>query len=254
MRLFSSLEEAILEIRRDLSKAPVVQSSRVQNQKEPHLAREAQNYSYTMTPDSLPGSQGLAALASTYFPSDFDEIDYAAWLEWQRGERIHEAGLRFSVFDPADRVHPLLSKLREGDHWAYTYAERLHGTVEHAATALLMNWDSRRVFIPIFQPIDFLRSHAMTRIPCSIGYHLMIRDIPGEGRALHMTYLSRSCDFEKFWLSDLWLAAQFQDAVWNELTNRWSGEGPQIEMPRFGSITHHIISFHRFVQNREEIF
>jgi len=59
-------------------------------------------------------------------------------------------------------------------------------------------------------------------------------------------YLQRSCDFSKYWLTDVWMARQFQKSVL-ELVNQEVRD--EIHL---GSFTHFIISFHRFLLPGEE--
>lgn len=255
MRFFQDLHEAIPEIRRDLYKGPRVVSTRVQNMAVREEARELQNYAYTIAAGGIPlDDAGILEIAEQHF--GWEPKQLRPWLAQQVHERIENDGLATSTWNgdtTSDRLHPELAALIEGSHYSYTYAERLYGAVQHAATILLQNPDTRRCFIPIFQSIDFLRAAAMTRIPCSLGYQLMIRPVPGGAPQLHLTYISRSCDFDKFWLTDIYLASRFQDAVWNEVTNRWNGEGrfQTHSMPECGHTSHLILSFHHFIDGSE---
>jgi thymidylate synthase len=107
--------------------------------------------------------------------------------------------------------------------------------------ALRKNRDSRRVFWPIFRPEDAIRAGAPTRIPCSLGYQFVLRELAGDERLL-LFYLSRSVDFDTFWLSDLWLAHKMQVHVAGELSTN------------VGYLSHFIISFHSFAVNDQEIY
>ena len=104
---------------------------------------------------------------------------------------------------------------------------------ENQMVALKKNPDSRRVYWPIFRTKDSLRAGAPSRIPCSLGYQAMIRKVGGTDHLI-LTYLQRSADFDRFWLSDIWLARKFQLNL---------AEALQIQG---GALIHFIISFHSF--------
>lgn len=260
MRLFTTLDEAIPEIRRDLSKAPTYRSFRVQNQEQVDtLMQEAQNYGVTILPGGIPSSPyDVADLVQKHFPAyESPEMSNALvnWLVTQRKERLFPAETAASgSLDPSDVIHPFLKDLQEGNHYGYTYRERLVGALGQVVTTLLLDKHSRRAYWPVFTPQDALRSAAMTRIPCSLGYFFAIREDPEtiHQARLHVTYVSRSCDFEKFWATDVWFANQLKCRVLAELNAARSQQGePEILE---GATSHMAFSFHRFTTLAEELY
>lgn len=248
MRIYQNLSDAILEIRRDLYKSPKVPSQRVQNEvTEGGLMAEATNYSYSIMGSGMPSMiDGLVKLAAKHFPFWADHADELnIWLLYERASRLYSSSMDGS---PPEFFHPTLSGMVEGNHWGYTYQERLNNWASSIAATLNRNPESRRAFWPIFQPLDAVRSGALTRIPCTLGYQWMIRPDPsgieGESDWLEVTMISRSVDFDKYWISDIWLAHQLTGYLNVRLNKGY----------RIGTISHFITSFHRFINPDEETF
>lgn len=246
MRLFSTMSDAILEIRRDLFKSPVLTSSRVQNRVGHRTVREAIGYTYSVPSIEIPDDERmLVTLGSKYFPYWAAHSEaITQWLTAQRQDRLqpyqHQASL-------TDLLHPELVDFTEGSHYSYTYEERLMGMWETMERALTMNPDTRRAYWPIYQPNDAVRAAAMTRIPCSLGYHFLIRQQSVVSPKLHLVYLQRSANFQIFWLSDLWFASQ----ILQEMTHRLQKVLPEL-LP--GVVTHTITSLHSFFDEEAEIY
>lgn len=248
-RVFATLEEAIPEVRRDLSKAPHYNSERVQNQARHQVMQEAQCYSVTILSGGIPrNADQLLNVIKQHF-EEYGEEDYDdvyLWLLEERKARVDPIGYSaFHAITP-DNIHPKLRSLNEGNHYSYTYRERLQSGINSVVEALAKDRHSRRAFIPIYQPVDLVRASEYTRIPCTLGYSFLIREV-GDIPYLHCTYISRSTDFEKFWASDLWMASQLQHVVTDMLAF-------QIPTLRCGALTHFAISLHRFVPEDEELF
>ena len=254
MRLFRNMAQAIPSIKRDLSKALVVHSSGVQhNGHAPATAHEAMNYSYTLSTPAPVNFVDYYDLFSTSGINDKllgDHKYRKASLEWAKAQLRARTNPDFEFrrlsteLGAVDTMHPALSKMAEGNHYGYLYSERLEG-LEAALIRTLGpsgRIDSRRMLWPIFQPMDARRAYAQTRVPCSIAYHFMVREVPMVGPALHMTYLQRSSDFERFWLSDVWLAQRIQAWAANKLNLK------------VGAFSHNILSFHWFKNKQVEIY
>lgn len=247
MRLYQELDEAVSEITRDLFKSPTVHSTRVQHVETDVLGHEAMNYMYTIPTKAIPEKgEDLAAFGAQHFP--YWDRHYRNLLEWLNAEKIaRDEGPVLSSKISADLLHPDLQKLMEGNHFSYTYAERLIGADRAISRALFNNPDTRRAFWPIFQPLDGIRAAELTRIPCSIGYQVVIREVPGQGPRLHLTYIQRSSDFARFWLSDVWFATRFQRNILQEVRYHY----PELQL---GHFSHIILSFHHFLEDKKEIY
>ena len=232
MRTFENLPEAISEIRRDLYKSPRLISTRVQQFEIEGGAEVAEALCYNYTIKEMPKSLSeLTDIAQRYSLLTSSEIE--GWAGWIDNEA--EARLGWQAGAITERFHPILRRTLEGDEPSYTYTDRLAGAFGALVNALETSEDSRRAFWPIFNQEDSRRASRLTRIPCSIGYQALIRQLGGEEKFLHLVYLQRSCDFDKFWLSDLWLAHYFQWAL------------SEVLGVKLGFLTHSIISFHSFI-------
>ncbi len=181
MRLFQTFDEAVIEIRRDLSKAPEVKSTRVQQWQLEKWANEAQNYIYAVMPGGIPtGITGFMDMMVPHFPYYAEHREAISnWLARQQGERLYAGKDYHIIGEPSDAIHPALGQAKEGEHYSYTYRERMVGAFDHMAAVLRRNPDSRRAFWPVFRELDAIRAAQDTRVPCTLGYHAMIRNVPG---------------------------------------------------------------------------
>ena len=250
MRLFQNLSEAESEIRRDIAKGTPVESSRVQQRTGLKLqGRERVSYNYSIQ-ELGNGSDGeldtsAPALAKFGHQRGFPlyqgrVLEMAYWLDEERIARLHPYA-NLSGSHVTEKLNPALQTTYEGNHPSYTYLERLMGALPILVNTIRRNPDTRRAFWPIYQPQDAIRSAEPTRIPCSLGYELMLRSV-GNHQELMMYYLERSCDFDNFWLSDVWLARQFQIEA-----------AKQLDVAP-GQLIHYIISFHSFQVDDQEIY
>lgn len=242
MRTFQTLDEAFQEIERDVYKGIPTKSSRVQQRLEEHTTRERMGYEYTIM-DGWPQTPcelvDWAIPRLPFWKAHHEEI--TRWIRAEMDIRLNASHFLPNTEQIPDRIHPALKSTFEGNWPSYTYAERLMGMEPALKAALIENKDTRRAFWPIFRPEDAIRSVDPTRVPCSLGYQFIVRNLRGSDRLL-MFYLSRSVDFDTFWLSDIWLARQIQQKMAFELN---------LEP---GYLSHFIISFHSFNVDGEEIY
>lgn len=116
-----------------------------------------------------------------------------------------------------------------GNHFSYTYGERLHLQLHNIVSELIHNPNSREAFIEVWSgSLDSMRL-SKRRVPCTLGYQFLIRD----GK-LHLTYLQRSCNFRKHYQDDCYLAVSLQEWI--------SG---RVMVPR-GTFSHWVGSLHVF--------
>jgi len=88
---------------------------------------------------------------------------------------------------------------------------------------------TRQAYLPVWFPEDTGAVQGQ-RVPCSLGYHFLIRN-----DMIHMTYLIRSCDFQRHWADDVYMAARLL---------QWMGDQVNAAV---GTMTMWIGSFHIFV-------
>lgn len=240
MRTFESLAEAASELKRDLSKAPLQHSSSVQGMPTNAEAQELLGYTYTIQGGIPAHSEDIATLALDYKLVDKKEI-----VEWERWLQM-EAQAR-TYWNPGvitENSHPKLKKII-GPDVDYSYSDRLSGSGPFWQNLFEGNEDTRRGYWPFYQREDALRSTRNTRIPCTIGYQAYIRK-SGNKRFLHLVYLQRSCDFQNFWISDVWLARVLQHNIVDSIRDIMGL--PEVEI---GQFTHFIISLHAFLKEDE---
>jgi hypothetical protein len=251
-RLFETLYDAALEIRRDLAKGTQMKYTRVQQLTDQNLdGRERQGYSYAVRDvptdfgEIIRIGQELGFEPYVNTPEEMEtwaneEIRYRCWPE------------SYLEGTPTEMRSPLLRGTVEGQHLSYTYAERLNGMIPAMVRAIETSPDSRRAFWPMFLPQDAIRSCAPTRIPCTIGYQAMLRQVDETETTLLWFYLQRSCDFDRFWLTDMWFARMLQKAVAGELYSAHlvGGQGPVTP----GAVYHYVISLHSFMDSAISIY
>jgi hypothetical protein len=88
---------------------------------------------------------------------------------------------------------------------------------------------TRQAYIPIWFPEDGYASTVGQRVPCTLGYHLLLRN----GK-LKIVYYMRSCDFLRHFRDDVYMAARLCQWVAEKI-----GAEP-------GSLVMHISSMHVF--------
>lgn len=254
MRYFDDLTEAIREIRRDLIKSPLMSSTRVQGAHVELQAHEAMNYAFTLpnqaVPNNIPDLVDIARSAGMQWYESLDGAQVEQLVHWALTEfrqRAYNANLTMQT----ELRHPVLSKVAiEGRHPSYTYGERTVGMMDTLKQILSTHEDSRRAYWPIYHPVDAFRAAALTRVPCTLGYHFMTRVVTdehgGSTTRLHATNIMRSCDFEIYWLTDVWFTAELQ-----RLLTHLVDDGLMGNRIKPGNLTQTIVSFHMFDRGQE---
>jgi len=122
-----------------------------------------------------------------------------------------------------------ISKQAEDGKFTHTYSERFwptkatwgiryqYGDFDDLCYLLRREKYTRQAYLPIFFPEDTGSVH-MGRIPCTLGYHFLVRpDKEGVDR-LNMWYFLRSCDVVRHFQDDIYLAVRLMlwvlDVCW----------------------------------------
>lgn len=116
-----------------------------------------------------------------------------------------------------------------------------YGDLHDVVWKLIKNPMTRQAYLPVWFPEDTGAPEG-ERVPCSIGYHFMIR----EGQ-LHVSYTIRACDFMRHFKDDVYMAVRLGQWVRDQLPYRGEGDLPDLTM---GELTMHIGSFHIFNGDR----
>ena len=90
---------------------------------------------------------------------------------------------------------------------------------------------TRQAFLPIWFPEDTGATKGQ-RVPCSLGYHFMIRH-----NKLHVTYLIRAVDFMRHFRDDVYMAIRL---------GQWMTQCANVEGLTIGHLTMHTMSMHCF--------
>lgn len=109
---------------------------------------------------------------------------------------------------------------------------------------LVLEPGTRQAYLPVWFPED-TGSTEKQRVPCTIGYHFIIRD----GR-LHVQYNLRSCEIYRHFTNDVYLAMRLGQWVRDQFNYR-ELHGLQDLQP--GLLTFHAVSFHGFRGDTEKI-
>jgi len=227
MRIFTNPVEMVKEVERDLFEMGTrYQSSTVQDQDvadDPDFqTMELCGYAYMLTE----------------FDSNnmFDMLDHsgkinAEWLNYEDQER------RYGTTDRP--LNPGLAYTFNGEFWekfirngvfSYSYAERFQAQLPYIIRELKAKPNTRQAVMTMYdRHQDMMHWGGRDRVPCSLTYQFMLRE-----DKLVLIYNQRSCDFVKFFPSDVWLTVNLLKHVAREI-----GKEP-------GQFIHMLGSLHAF--------
>lgn len=144
-----------------------------------------------------------------------------AWADEHFEERI--GGVPMNP-DPSHERWPWwqgqeVSKQVRGGKFTHTYSERFwprrglkgirytYGNYNDLCLLLIREKYTRQAYMPIFFPEDTGASH-QGRIPCTLGYHFMVRPDVRRVDRLDLWYFLRSCDVVRHFRDDVYLAVR----------------------------------------------
>lgn len=93
-----------------------------------------------------------------------------------------------------------------------------YGDLNDVVDLLVSRPLTRQAYLPVWFPEDTGAHHGQ-RVPCTIGYHFMVRDAQ-----LHCWYTIRSCDLVRHLRDDVYLAARLMQWMVQRVNDRWSSE------------------------------
>ena len=245
MRIYKDPLEAVKEIQRDLIEMGILTYSKSCQDKlvtpEEHTAKELYAYSYTIL-DNTPVKR-LALIDFFHLNLKYLNLEHRA--RFRKGEDIGSLNPGRAY---KERLDVWEEYLHSDGKFAYTYPERIGGVniqIERVCNELLKNPQSRRAIISIYEGmIDRVLCENSSRIPCSMYYQFLIREIDGENKLI-MIYNMRSCDFYMHFGYDLYLALHMQ------------GELSTLLFPKLnvtcGPFIHSIGSLHIFKKDWEKV-
>jgi thymidylate synthase len=135
---------------------------------------------------------------------------------------------------------------RLDDKFSHTYPERMwaswfqlkgirfhYGDLAHVVGLLDTRPSTRQAFLPIWFPEDLGAASKGERVPCTLGYHFLIRN-----GHLKIVYYMRSCDFFRHFNDDVYMAGRLA---------QWVAEQVQVTPAK---LVMHISSLHIFGAER----
>lgn len=111
-----------------------------------------------------------------------------------------------------DTVGVLSKYRRSNGKLDYTYSERMCYQIEPIVKLLLEHPDTRQAFMSIWNPELDLPNVEILRVPCSIGFHFMIRD-----NKLYLVYYMRSLEVTKCLGNDIYTSTRLLETIASRL-------------------------------------
>lgn len=142
------------------------------------------------------------------------------WPWWRGQESSKQADGGKFTHTYSERFWPKMAGEQvfdgDGDEYEHMPGIRyLYGDLNDLIELLVKEPRTRQAYLPIFFPEDTGAVHE-GRIPCTLGYHFMLRqDMMGYDR-LHCWYHIRSCDYVRHFRDDLYLAVRLMKWVMEE--------------------------------------
>ena len=230
MRIYQDPKEMVREVERDLFEMGIrYQSSTVQDQ---HVEDD-------------PDYQTIELVGYSYALTGFDDVDeilsyMEANAEWAEAEMNERLGITTpESLNPGEAWHHDKQKwgqfIRDGV-FAYSYAERWRHQLPYIIRELQSRPNTRQAVLTMYDVHqDMLNWGGRDRVPCSLTYHFLLRD----GK-LDLIYGQRSCDFMKFFATDVWITVGLLKHV---------AELIGVEPGRF---IHNLNSLHAFARDLRE--
>lgn len=167
----------------------------------------------------------------------------ANWPFAQQGNAAHKKDEKFSHTYP-ERFWPKFagSDNPEPDpHWDINQGIRFpYGDLNDLVDVLAKNPRSRQAYLPVWFPEDLYAAAEGERVPCTLGYHFLLRP----DNCLDVTYNMRSCDMMRFYRDDVYMAGRLLQWVVYQVNMT---EGDQKAELSPGDLVLHIANLHTFV-------
>ena len=173
-------------------------------------------------------------ICEQYCLTGYDDMDILfhysnskQWAEAEFQERV--AGKPINPGEAWKLRKDVWEEFLNHDHkFDYTYSQRMMAPTEDFTTGRMApalravvdllnhDHDTRKAVLPIFWKEDLNWLDGSRRIPCSMYYDFLVREVNGE-EVVNMTYHQRSSDFVTHFGNDVWLAISLMKFVANKL-------------------------------------
>lgn len=194
MRIYVSAIEMIKEIARDLwEMGSRYQSATVQDK---YVGDDPDYRTIELTGTSY---------ALTNFSDIEDLLDEPEinkeWIRAETEERLNPPpGLQLNPGKAWEKNPKFWKQFIHDGRFSYSYAERWNQQLPRIIEELKLRPNTRQVIMTMYQPSDGENWGGKARVPCSLTYHFMLRE-----DKLVLIYNQRSCDFIKFFASDVYI-------------------------------------------------
>lgn len=133
----------------------------------------------------------------------------------------------------------------DGAHRTHKGIAFAYGDLGDVVNLLARSPLTRQAYLPVWFPED-TGTVVSQRVPCSLGYHFMIRD-----GYLTTRYYIRSCDVHRHLINDMYFACRLTQWLANQVNEVWHVTGIREDHPFAtpvvpGSLIMHITSLHAF--------
>jgi hypothetical protein len=167
----------------------------------------------------------------------FNPPPSSAWWPFAvQGNAAHKQNEKFSHTYP-ERLWPLYAGQAQEMDWDSSMETPFvmhgirydYGDLSDVVELLKARPGTRQAYVPIWFPEDGWAAGHGLRVPCTLGYHLLLRN-----NKLKIVYYMRSCDFLRHFRDDVYMAARLCQWVAEKI-----GAEP-------GALVMHISSMHVF--------
>jgi len=197
MRIYQSTVEMIREVERDLFEMGVrYQSATVQDQqvgRDPRfMTIELTGYAYTLT------GYDDADRAVLYMQNSLD------WARAEASERLVGEVVPPNPGSAWREDRGRWEKFVRDGAFSYSYAERWQYQLPYIIRELRNRPSTRQAVMTMYDVHqDMMNWGGRDRVPCSLSYQFVIRD-----GVLTLVYNQRSCDFVKFFSTDVYITCE----------------------------------------------
>jgi len=234
MRIFTNAVEMVNEVERDLFEMGTkYQSATVQDQ---DVADNPDFQTMELC--------GYAYMLTKFDPADLNNMINQSgninkyWLIAEEKERLHGIEKR-SMDNEKPPLNPGIAwhqnfvfwhKFIRNEVFSYSYAERYQEQLPYIIRELKNRPNTRQAVMTMYDKHqDMMHWGGRDRVPCSLTYQFLLRE-----DKLVLIYNQRSCDFVKFFPSDVWLTVGLLKYVAEKI-----GKAP-------GQFIHFLGSLHAF--------
>lgn len=234
MRIYTSPEQAIREVERDIWEMGINVSVQTMQDKDVsgdpnYMTKEVRHYGFSIVGWQWNFNDESMVIDYIFGKTQFATSKVLSYIEQEHTDRIsHEPQNPGNSYMSRSEVW---NEFLHDGKFAYTYSERIHPQLQRMIQELMDKPGTRQAIVNIHSNINPTRAwsankmtHWVTegadlqnmggygRIPCSMYYQLMRRE-----DKLDLIYTMRSCDFLTHFPIDLMLALRMQDYVANRL-------------------------------------